>query len=74
MDEPVAPDRSKLWVTLLVILSADALLWIGKIDAAAWVSTNTWVAAAFILGQVGAVVATGWSTKIAAQAAEMLRK
>lgn len=59
---------------MTVILSASGLLYLGRIAGPEWVSAVTWVSAAYILGQVGAVVATGWSTKIAAQAAEMLRK
>lgn len=63
-------DRSKLAVSLLVILAASLLLWIGRLDGNQWVSAVTWTVAAYVVGQVGAVVAAGWSVqaKIAAEA------
>lgn len=61
-------DRSKLAVALLVILAATGLLWLGRLDGAQWVSATTWTVAAYILGQVGAVLAQGWSVQAVAKA------
>lgn len=62
-----APDRSKLVVTLLVIAAATGLLWLQRLDGAQWVSAVTWTVAAYMLGQVGAVVATGWTAQAIAR-------
>jgi len=61
-------DRSKLAVALLVIGSATGLLFIHRLSGAEWVSSVTWTVAAFMVGQVGAVVATGWVVSTAAKA------
>jgi len=63
-------DRSKLAVALLVIAAATGLLLLGRLDGAQWVSATTWTVAAYMLGQVGAVVATGWAVQTAAKAAK----
>lgn len=61
-------DRSKLAVALLVIIAATGLLWLGRLDGAQWVGATTWTVAAYMLGQVGAVVAQGWSVQAVAKA------
>jgi hypothetical protein len=61
-------DRSKLGLALLVVAAATALLYIGRLDGAQWVSAVTWTVAAYMLGQVGAVVAGGWSVQAVAKA------
>jgi hypothetical protein len=66
-DPVIASDKSKLAVALLVIGSATGLLWLGRLDGAQWVSATTWTVAAYMLGQVGAVVATGWVVSTAAK-------
>ena len=63
-------DRSKLAVALLVIGSATGLLFIHRLSGTEWVSSVTWTVAAYMLGQVGAVVATGWVVSTAAKAAQ----
>lgn len=60
-------DRSKFAIALLVIALASGLLWVGRLDGAQWVSAVTWTVAAYILGQVGAVVATGWTAQAVAR-------
>lgn len=66
---PTVTDRSKLVVTLIVLACATGLLFIGRLSGAEWVSAVTWTVGAFIVGQVGAVVASGWSVQIATKAA-----
>ena len=61
-------DHSKLIITLLVIITATALLWMHRLDGPQWVSTITWSMSVFMIGQVGAVVATGWVVSTAAKA------
>lgn len=69
MSEPVANnDRSKLGVALLVISAATGLLVLGRINGAEWVSATTWTVAAYMLGQVGAVVADGWTAQAVVKA------
>jgi hypothetical protein len=70
MSEPVAgdPPYSKLAVALLVIGAATGLLSIGRITGAEWVSATTWTVAAYMVGQVGAVVAEGWVVRTTAKA------
>jgi hypothetical protein len=65
---PTVTDRSKMVVTMLVLASATGLLTIGRISGAEWVSAITWTVSAFMLGQVGAVIATGWSMQTVAKA------
>lgn len=65
---PTVTDRSKLSVTLLVLALATGLLSIGRLSGAEWVSAVTWTIAVYMLGQVGAVVATGWSVQTVARA------
>lgn len=65
---PTVTDRSKMVVTLLVLASATGLLCIGRLSGAEWVSAVTWTVGTFIAGQVGAVVATGWSVQAVAKA------
>ncbi|GAA0721413.1 hypothetical protein [Dokdonella soli] len=67
-DVPSPADRSKLAVALLVILSATGLLWAHRLDGAQWVSAVTWTVAAYMVGQVGAVLAAGWVVQTAAKA------
>lgn len=61
-------DRSKFALALLVIAAATGLLILGRLDGAQWVSATTWTVAAYMLGQVGAVVATGWAVQTVAKA------
>lgn len=61
-------DRSKLTLALLVVCAATALLWLGRLDGSQWVGATTWTVAAYMLGQVGAVVAQGWSVQAIAKA------
>ncbi|MBA8886140.1 hypothetical protein FHW12_000331 [Dokdonella fugitiva] len=62
-------DRSKLGLAILVIVLATLLRWQGGlIDGAQWVavvSATTW---AFMVGQVGAIVAQGYAVQTAAKA------
>lgn len=64
----ITNDRSKLAVTLIVIATATGLLFIGRLDGAQWVSTTTWTVAVYMLGQVGAVLATGYTVSAVAKA------
>lgn len=66
------PDRSKLAVALLVIAAATGMLMLGRVSGAEWVSAITWTVAAYMLGQVGAVVATGWTAQTVAKAASAI--
>lgn len=61
-------DKSKLAVTLIVIALATFLRYFEKIDAAAWTSAVTWVSSAYMLGQVAAVLAQGWTVQAVAKA------
>lgn len=69
-----AADRSKFGLALLVIACASALLLIGRIDGAQWVSATTWTVAAYMLGQVGAVVAQGYALTTASKALAAVSK
>jgi hypothetical protein len=69
VSDPVTTnDRSKLGVALLVIGAATGLLVLGRLNGAEWVSATTWTVAAYMLGQVGAVVASGWTAQAIAKA------
>lgn len=70
--EATVTDHSKMVVTLLVLGAATGLLALGRLSGAEWVSAVTWTVAAFMLGHVGAVVATGWSVQSTAKAMAML--
>lgn len=61
-------DSSKLIVTLLVIVLATLLRYFDKIDTASWTSAVTWVSSAYMLGQVAAVLAQGWTVQAVAKA------
>lgn len=51
---------SKLGLALIVFAVASALLYLGQITEGSWTSVATAVIWAYICGQVGAVVASGW--------------
>lgn len=57
-------DKSKFVLALMVCAAATALLVIGRIDGAQWVSATTWTVAVYMLGQVGAVVAQGYAVQL----------
>lgn len=61
-------DQSKRLVALLVIALASLMLWADRLDGDQWVAAVTWTVTAYILGQVGAVVATGWAVATKAKA------
>lgn len=61
-------DRSKYLLAWGVVVGASGLLWLGRLDGAQWVSAVTWTVAAYMLGQVGAVVAAGWTAQVVAKA------
>jgi len=70
-------DKSKFALCLLALAAGTALLVVGRIDGAQWVSVTSWTVAAYVLGQVAAVVAQGYAvqtmqvaTKLAAKADE----
>lgn len=56
-------DRSKLVVALLVIGLASVLLWVARITGDQWSAVVTWTVAAYMVGQVGAVLAQGWTVQ-----------
>ncbi len=66
-------DHSKFALALLALASASGLLLLGRITGDAWVSTTTWVVAAYMLGQPAAVLASGWAVQSAAKAKELLK-
>ena|GEM_PF-7064107 len=66
-------DRSKFILALIVTAAATALLALGRLDGKEWVSATTWTVAAYMLGQVGAVVAQGWATQTIAKAQAEMR-
>lgn len=55
-------DKSKFALCLLALAAGTALLMIGRIDGAQWVSVTSWVVAAYVLGQVAGIFATGYTT------------
>lgn len=55
-------------VTLLVLGAATGLLALGRLSGAEWVSAVTWVVSVFMLGQVAAVVGSGWAVQSVAKA------
>lgn len=64
------PDRSKFVLALVAIIAATGLVCLGRMGGEAWVSTVTWVVAAYMLGQPAAVFAAGWATQAVAKASE----
>lgn len=54
------PD-GKLAFALLVQIAATGLLLIGRLTGEEWVTTTTWVTAAYMLGQAAGVYASGFS-------------
>lgn len=68
MADMTTTDRSKFLLALLVIGAATGLLVLGRLDGAQWVSATTWTVAAYMLGQVGAVVASGLAVQMVAKA------
>ena len=71
--DTIATDRTKLVVALLVLGSATGLLAIGRLSGAEWVSAVTWTVAAYMLGQVAAVVGTGWAVQSIAKASAIAK-
>lgn len=63
-------DRSKFILALVAVGAATGLLVLGRITGEAWVSTTTWVVAAYMLGQPAAIFAAGWTTQAVAKAAQ----
>lgn len=50
----------KLIFALLVEIAATGLLWGERISGPDWVTTTTWVTAAYMLGQAAGVAAEGY--------------
>lgn len=67
-------DRSKLMFALIVVGAATGLLMLGRLNGPEWVSATTWTVAAYMLGQVGAVVATGWTAHMVAKASQGVKE
>lgn len=56
-----------------IVAAASALLLVGKLSGAEWVSAVTWMAGILILGQPVGVVATGFSVAAQAKAAQTVQ-
>lgn len=61
-------DRSKLMLALLVIVLATALRFLDRIEGKEWVSVVSWVTALYMVGQVAAAVAQGWTVQAISKA------
>lgn len=57
------PSLVEIGFALFVICAATGLLFIGRLDAASWVSTTTWTTAVYFLKQPAGVFATGWTAQ-----------
>lgn len=67
-------EKSKLFVVMFILCAATGLLWAGRMTGDHWVNTVTWVSAAYLLGQVGAVVASGWAVKTQLQTQKQIQE
>lgn len=56
----------KLWLCLLLLITATGLLWAGRIGEASWLATASTVAWAYIAGNVGQTAADGLAKVLSA--------
>lgn len=73
-DTPATNDRSKFALALLVIAAATMLRALNLIAGDEWVSVTTWVSALYMVGQVAAIAAQGWTVQTMAKATAKSRE
>lgn len=66
-------DKTKFAVCMSVIIIASLMLWQSLLSGQEWVSASTWTVTAYVLGEIGAVVAGGMRVESEAKA-EAIRK
>jgi len=67
-------DRTKFAFALIVIAAATMLRALNLITGGEWVSVATWISALFMVGQVAAVLAQGWTVQTMAKATAKSRE
>lgn len=71
---PSTGDSTKFAFALLVVGAATLLRALNLITGGEWVSVATWVSALFMVGQVAAVAAQGWTVQTIAKATSKSRE